>query len=572
MNPMDPDPVRPDEAFPPDPQSLAAPIIECAPLPMVEVEGPRHVLCFVNPAFCQLLQKTREELLGRPFGQIVRNGERCAALLDRVYETGEFETHVDTDHSAVNPAVWIYAMWPALGEDKKPARVVVQLTKSAQLHLDLAAMNEALLLSGLRQHELREEAERSNSRSLGAIADQKITEGALRHANDQLKTATLLAERASKAKDNFLATLSHELRTPLTPVLVIAASLREDVRLPLEVREQLATIERNVTLEARIIDDLLDLTRISQGKLHLRSELCDAHSLIERAIEIVRDEAHEKGIAIERTFAAKPSGLRADPARFQQVIWNLLGNAVKFTPPGGKISVRTSAEGLDPTGCWLRIEVKDTGIGIEPDHLERIFQPFDQGNLAGSHLFGGVGLGLAIARSMVVLHGGRIRAQSEGLSRGSTLIVEFPGAIEAPETLLDATPAGSTPERGRKSGPQLRLLLVEDHVASLRALTRMLQNDGHKVIAAANAKEALAAAAANPFDLVVSDLGLPDGSGLELMEKLRTAYGLRGVALSGYGMEDDILRSRAAGFAMHLVKPVAIAELRRVLVSLGRAA
>jgi len=172
----------------------------------------------------------------------------------------------------------------------------------------------------------------------------------------------------------------------------------------------------------------------------------------------------------------------------------------------------------------------------------------------------------------VVLHGGRIRAQSEGLSRGSTLIVEFPGAIEAPETLLDATPAASTPERGRKSGPQLRLLLVEDHVASLRALTRMLQNDGHKVIAAANAKEALAAAAANPFDLVVSDLGLPDGSGLELMEKLRTAYGLRGVALSGYGMEDDILRSRAAGFAMHLVKPVAIAELRRVLVSLGRAA
>jgi CheY-like chemotaxis protein len=172
---------------------------------------------------------------------------------------------------------------------------------------------------------------------------------------------------------------------------------------------------------------------------------------------------------------------------------------------------------------------------------------------------------------MVVLHGGRIRAESEGLSRGSTFIVEFPGAIDAPETLLDAAPAAGTSGHRGKSGPPLRLLLVEDHAASLRALTRMLQDDGHTVIAAASEREALAAAVVNTFDLVLSDLGLPDGSGLELMEKLRTTYGLRGVALSGYGMEEDILRSRAAGFAVHLVKPVAIDELRRVLVSLGRA-
>ncbi|MDB6170375.1 MAG: hypothetical protein JWM88_3239, partial [Verrucomicrobia bacterium] len=513
-----------------------------------------------------------EELLGKPFGRLVRNGKKCTALLDRVYKTGEFETHVDADHSAANPSYWLYAMWPALGADAKPERVVIQLTKSGHFHLDIAAMNEALLISGLRQHELREEAEKSSARSLGAIAAQRVTEGALRDVNDQLRSATLLVERASKAKDDFLAALSHELRTPLMPVLVIAASLREDKRLPPEVREQLGVIERNVALEARLIDDLLDLTKISHGKLHLRSEPCDAHALIGLAIEIVRDDAREKEITIEKIFTAKHSGLMADPARFQQVVWNLLRNAVKFTPRGGKVSVRTTVENLGETGRWLRIEVKDTGIGIDPAHLEHIFLPFDQGDLVGNHRFGGVGLGLAIARAVVLLHGGRITAESPGANQGATFVVELPGVVDVSQWATETTPpfiAGAIPA-GAKALP-LRLLLVEDHTPTLKALTHLLQRDGHHVVACFDLTGALAAAAADTFDLVISDLGLPDGSGTELMEKLRANYGLRGVALSGYGMEDDLSRSHAAGFVTHLIKPVAIADLRRALGSLGPA-
>jgi len=459
-------------------------------------------------------------------------------------------------------------MWPAIGTDAKPQRVVIQLTKSAHFHLDISAMNEALLISGLREHGLREEADKLNARSQEEIAQRTASESALRDVNQQLRTATISVARASKAKDDFLAVLSHELRTPLTPVLMIAASLREDKRLPFEVREQLAIIERNVALEARIIDDLLDLTKISHGKFNLRLEFCDAHSLIGMAIDIVRDDAREKDITIERNFTPGYSGLMVDPARFQQVVWNLLRNAVKFTPRGGKIFIRTVTGSPEPGEAWFRIEVTDTGIGIEQSHLEHIFLPFDQGELTGNHRFGGVGLGLTIARAVVLLHGGRISAQSPGTNQGSTFVVELPGAVAPPAGIADTRqPFLGIAATPRKKVSPLRLLLVEDHAATLKALSLMLERDGHHVIACASISEALAAAAENTFDLVLSDLGLPDGTGAELMEKLRSRHALRGVALSGYGMEEDFARSRAAGFESHLIKPVAIAELRGVLAT-----
>jgi PAS domain S-box-containing protein len=392
---------------------------------------------------------------------------------------------------------------------------------------------------------------------------------------DDLKRAQAEAEQASRAKDDFLAALSHELRTPLTPVLMTAAELREDMRLPVEVREQLGMMERNIALEARLIDDLLDLTSIARGKLHLRATPCDAHSLIGLALEIVRADAHAKGISIECNFTAHHSGLMVDPSRFQQVIWNLLRNAVKFTPPGGIITINTSekngAEGI----AWLQIVVTDSGIGIEPDMLEKIFRPFDQGGLTGDHRFGGVGLGLAIARAVIDLHGGRISAQSEGSNRGATFIVEFPGATRPPHGVADPTQlslpimsAGSIPPIPLPSASTkaaLRLLLVEDHEATLQVLLRLLAREGHHVVRARGVAEALAAAAVNTFDLVISDLGLPDGTGTELMQKLRAAHGLRGIALSGYGMEEDIARSREAGFFIHLIKPVDFPQLKRAL-------
>jgi signal transduction histidine kinase/CheY-like chemotaxis protein len=391
------------------------------------------------------------------------------------------------------------------------------------------------------------------------ITEHKIAERNLKKAKDE-------AERANKAKDDFLAVLSHELRTPLTPVFMMTTALCEDERLPQEVRQQLGMMQRNIALETRLIDDLLDITYVSRGKLKLHTQTCDAHSLISLALEIVRDEVLTKQISIERQFTAINSGLTADAARFQQIIWNLLRNAVKFTPRGGKISVRTSNQ-----ADWLHIEVTDSGIGIEPAAFEKIFQPFEQGHLAGNHLYGGVGLGLAIAKAVVDLHGGKIGVHSKGSNQGATFTIKLPGAFEPPygtsEMVVDSkdSTSPSLPSKTNAKGILLRILLVEDHAPTLQVISNLLARDGHQIVTAGSVADALNAAAANPLDLVVSDLGLPDGTGNFLMEKLRADYGLRGIALSGYGMEEDVTRSREAGFVTHLIKPVPISELRRVI-------
>lgn len=552
--------------------SRAAPIIERAPLPMVEVEGPTHTVCFVNPAFCRLVGKAREELIGKNFCDIVRNGDACSALLDRIYQTGEHQTLVEVDHSASEPTYWLYAMWPALDEaTDRRERVVIQMTKAAHARQDLAAVNEALLISGLREHELRDEAEKSKVRLEAEIASRIIAEAALRDINDKLGVATDTAERANRAKDQLLATISHELRLPLTPVLLAAAALQEDRRLTEDVLQVLAMIERNITLEARLVDDLLDVTKVAHGKLLLRPERCDAHFLIGLAVEIVSDEAAVKGVTVERNLTAPRSEIVADPARFQQVIWNLVRNAIKFTPRGGRVSVRTSNGPVTEKGYSLFIEVVDTGVGIDPAGLKRIFLPFEQGSHGGDHHFGGVGLGLAIARAVVLLHEGTIMAKSAGVNQGATFVVELPGAVPSDA----AAPTARAPDAAATAVPgnsrALRLLVVDDHVATLQALSVILRRDGHHVTTAASIAEALIAATGANFDLVISDLGLPDGTGNELMEKLHRTYGLRGIALTGYGMDEDLARSKAAGFVRHLVKPVALADLRRAIASVEHA-
>jgi PAS domain S-box-containing protein len=383
-----------------------------------------------------------------------------------------------------------------------------------------------------------------------------------------LKVAQKEAERASRLKDQFLATLSHELRTPLTPALMTAAALSEDQSLSVSIRQQLSVIERNIALEARLIDDLLDLTRITRGKLDFRAQNCDTHSLIGLAIEIVSDDAMTKGICIQREFAAEHAGLHADPARFQQVIWNVLRNAVKFTPRGGNVIVKTRNEDGAGGSCLLCIEVADSGIGIESAQLETIFEPFEQGGLSGNHQFGGIGLGLAIAKAIVEMHGGRILARSEGKDRGAAFIMEFPEATESPSGTIDSADSAShsiSGQTGISKGVSLRLLLVEDHKPTAQVLSHLLERAGHRVVAANNISGALAAASANEFDIVVSDLGLPDGSGNDLMRRLRDAHGLRGIALSGYGMDEDIARSHESGFVAHLIKPVDFHQLERAL-------
>ena len=394
-----------------------------------------------------------------------------------------------------------------------------------------------------------------------------------KHARErELFAAKERAEAASRSKDNFLAALSHELRTPLAPVLMTAAALHEDERLPQDARDQLGMMERNIAIEARLIDDLLDLTRVTRGKLPLQLQPCDAHSLIALATEIVREEAQVKGISIQRKFEAEQSGLIADPARFQQVIWNLLRNSVKFTPNGGCVGIRTlNAARQEKEPPALRIEVSDTGIGIEPEFLDRIFQAFEQGMHGEDHQFGGLGLGLSIARAIVELHGGTIYARSPGKGRGATFIIELPRATEAPRGLNEPVQAArATSGAASSSEPHrcLRLLVVEDHRATLEVLNRLLNREGHHVVAATSVAAALEAAGREKFDAVISDLGLPDGTGTDLMARLRELHGLRGIALSGYGMEKDTARTRQAGFVAHLVKPVDFNQLRRTLEKL----
>jgi signal transduction histidine kinase/ActR/RegA family two-component response regulator len=364
------------------------------------------------------------------------------------------------------------------------------------------------------------------------------------------RTARAEAEAANRAKDEFFAVLSHELRTPMTPVLMTVSSLEYDERLPEDVRSALRMVRRNVELEARLIDDLLDLTRISRGKLEVAWRDLDMHSLLSHAREACIPDADARRLKFELSTAASRCFVRGDATRLQQVLWNLLRNAVKFTPEGGTIRVHTAN---DADG-HLIVEVTDSGIGIEPEVLPRIFDAFEQGGRDMTRRYGGLGLGLAISKALVTLHGGTLTARSEGRGMGATFSVTLPTV----ETMA-VEPASPAARDG--DAPALRILLVEDHVDTRKATARLLKSFGHEVATADSVATGLEAAEAGPFDLIISDLGLPDGSGLDLMRQIKNRYGMKGIALSGFGMESDLLNSRAAGFDHHLTKPVPIEQL-----------
>ena len=386
-----------------------------------------------------------------------------------------------------------------------------------------------------------------------------------KEAEEKLRQAKEAAEAANRAKDQFLATLSHELRTPLTPVLAVVSSLERDERLDELVREELAMIRRNIELEARLIDDLLDLTRITRGKIELHSEVIDLRQVLDHALQTCcSPELAARCPRIVTDLDEGDHRVWGDASRLTQVLWNLLSNAVKFTPAEGTITVRSRREpGED--GGWLRIEIRDDGIGIEPDVLPRLFEGFEQGERSITRQFGGLGLGLAISKAIAEMHGGSLAAASEGRGRGATFTLKLPDRGDLAVKEADhAAEAGGTDGAGRS----LHLLLVEDHADTAEAMADLLRLLGHRVDVAGTVAAALDTAqgsAGDPFDLVVSDLGLPDGTGLDLMRELTRRHGLRGIALSGYGMEEDIRKSREAGFARHLTKPVNLQALESAI-------
>jgi signal transduction histidine kinase len=378
------------------------------------------------------------------------------------------------------------------------------------------------------------------------------------------------AERANSAKDEFLAALSHELRTPLNPVLLLATEAAANPLLSGGVRADFDQIARHVMLEARLIDDLLDLTRITRGKLSLSLLPMDGHEALRQALGTTQAEIDEKQLVVTYRPRAVRSTISADAVRLQQVLWNVLKNAAKFTPPRGSIEVST--ENRD--GRFV-IHVTDTGVGMEPAELARVFEAFVQGNHArndSGHRFGGLGLGLAISRMLMELHAAEITATSAGPGKGSTFTLSFPLVEARNGGTESAAPVERVPALPGEDGRRLRLLLVEDHVATRQSLMRLLQRRGYEVESAGSLAQARDLAARKAFDLVLSDIGLPDGSGYDLMAGLRDQAGLRGIALSGYGMDTDIALSREAGFVAHLTKPVSVQALDEALSVVAPAA
>ena len=380
------------------------------------------------------------------------------------------------------------------------------------------------------------------------VTAQKNAEMVLRHAKQE-------AEKANRAKDHFLAMLSHELRTPLTPVLMTIASLRRQPDISEELGHDLELLQRNVELEALLIDDLLDLTRIAHGKLELHNDAVDVHGSLDHALSISAAELAGRQLVVTRRFEAREHHCWADAARLQQVFWNLVKNAAKFTPPGGRLDLST----WNDEARQIVVEIKDSGIGIKPDLLPRIFDAFEQGGRSVTSQFGGLGLGLAISKRVIDLHGGTISAASAGPGQGATFTVTLK-AIET--SLLDRSVALPLETNVHTS---VEILLVEDHADTARVLRRILETAGYSVVHADNLAKGREIAGTRPFDLVISDLGLPDGSGLDLMRFLHTTHGLRGIALSGFGTAEDLAASSAAGFSEHLTKPIDWPQLRAAI-------
>jgi signal transduction histidine kinase/ActR/RegA family two-component response regulator len=379
-----------------------------------------------------------------------------------------------------------------------------------------------------------------------AMAERRRIEAAL-------ETQKALVEAANRTKDNFLAMLSHELRTPLSPVLLAVENLQNEWPKRPEVASALDMIRRNIRVEQHLIDDLLDVTRISKGKLALNLTSVNVHTQIRNVVETCRSGWTGKKIQMQLDLTAGDRFVVADEARFQQIVWNLVQNAIKFSRDEGVVMIST----VNESPGELTIIVKDHGIGIEPEAMERIFNPFEQGERSLRRRFGGLGLGLAISKSLAEAHAATLTATSEGLNRGATFkltiktsaLVAHDGAISLPAEV--------------QFPKALRILLVDDHIDTCTVMGKLLAARGHRVTVAHDMKSALKKVADDEFDVLISDVGLPDGSGIELMAKSRDA--LVGIAMSGFGTEADAARSLEAGFSQHLVKPITMETLDAAL-------
>jgi len=479
----------------------------------IAITDARATILWVNQAFCQLTGYARAEALGQT-PSLLKSGRHEAAFYQELWATIR------------QGQVWHGEM---VNRRKDGTEYVEEMTIAPLLDDQGAIVNFIAIKQDISRRKSEQEA---------------------------LAAAKGAAEEAARAKDHFLAVLSHELRTPLTPVVTTVALLQGQADLDPSTREGLEMIRRNVELEARLVDDLLDVTRIARGKITLDRAPVDLRAIIARAVEVVQSDLNAQRLHLRVAVPDEPCFVAGDATRLQQVFWNLLRNAIKFTPSAGCVGVscRTDAG-------HVVVEVHDSGIGLEPESLTRIFNAFEQAEQAITRQFGGLGLGLTISKALVDLHGGTIEAWSAGKGQGATFRVRLP--------LIAPPPAPRPPlQPPAAATASLAILLVEDHADTARVMRQLLTREGHRVEHAGDVATALDLVHRHRFDLILSDLGLPDRSGLEFLRELRAQGShIPAIALSGYGQEDDIRRCHEAGFAAHLTKPTSPERLAQTIAA-----
>ena len=379
------------------------------------------------------------------------------------------------------------------------------------------------------------------------------------------------AERASRMKDEFLATVSHELRTPLNAIVGWVYLLKSGKVEPEELKEGLTAIERNTRVQAELIEDLLDMGRIISGQIRLDIKMIDLSLVIDSAIESVKPSMDAKQIRLHTIFDPLAGHLRGDPARLQQVIWNLLSNAIKFTPKGGRVEII-----VEKLNSQVQITVSDSGEGIAPDFIPHLFERFRQADASTTRRHGGLGLGLAIVKQLVDLHGGTITATSEGEGKGATFRIKLPVPLAKPEEArttgngVRAKAERLAAEHDHERLKNVKLLIVDDEPDSREVVQRILQGYGAEVTAAKSAEQALSKLEGEHFDILISDIGMQEMDGYELIRRVRASARQAGneisaVALTAYARSEDRRSAVQAGFDMFISKPVDPAELIAVV-------
>jgi signal transduction histidine kinase/CheY-like chemotaxis protein len=423
---------------------------------------------------------------------------------------------------------------------------------------------------------LLEDAQGQPLRFIGVIEDIGVRKREERALQDEARIRkTLLdseraarnaAERMSEMKGDFLATLSHELRTPLNAIVGWAQILRTRPSNAEQLAKGLETIERNARVQAQLIEDLLDMSRITSGKLRLNIQRLHPASVVEAAIETVRTAADAKGIRLEQFIDPAAGPISGDPGRLQQVMWNLLSNAIKFTPRGGKVQIL-----LQRVNSHVELSVADTGCGVKAEFMPHLFERFRQGDNPTTRHHGGLGLGLSIVKSLVELHGGSVTATSAGENQGTTVTVVLPlTVVYQPDDDERAHPTSSLPPEPTDFVSMelhdLTVLVVDDQPDARELILRVLEDCSARVITAASAEEAVPLVESRRPDVLITDIGMPGADGYELLRRVRDLGASRGgrvpaIALTAFARSEDRTRALRAGFMVHVSKPVDPSEL-----------